>query len=68
LFRSHGSKSEQEVTMWRKSVVLTVVALALLWAGSAGAQDTAGSPEAAAAGPPGTAFTYQGQLKQGAPR
>ena len=51
--------------MWRKSVVVAVVALALLWAGSAGAQDTAGSPEAAAAGPLGTAFTYQGQLKQG---
>jgi len=51
--------------MWRKSVVGAVVALALLWAGSAGAQDTAGNPEAAAAGPLGTAFTYQGQLKQG---
>ena len=51
--------------MWRKSVVVAVVALALLWAGSAGAQDTAGNPEAAAAGPLGTPFTYQGQLKQG---
>jgi trimeric autotransporter adhesin len=65
LFLIHGSKSEQEVTMWRKSVVVAVVALALLWAGRAGAQDTSGNPEVAAAGSLGTAFTYQGQLKQG---
>ena len=51
--------------MWRAWVVVTVLALALLCAGGAGAQGTEVSPEGAAAGPLGTAFTYQGQLKQG---